>query len=68
MLFFANGSNNSYIWIIIGVALITLILGLVGGAIAAYKLIPNNAKKQAENIIAYEVQKIKQNFVLLQLF
>lgn len=51
MLFFANGSNNSYIWIIIGVALITLILGLVGGAIAAYKLIPNNAKKQAENII-----------------
>ena len=51
MLFFANGSNNSYIWIIIGVALITLILGLVSGAIAAYKLIPNNAKKQAENII-----------------
>ena len=51
MLFFANGSNNSYIWIIIGVALITLILGLVGGGIAAYKLIPNNAKKQAENII-----------------
>ena len=51
MLFYANGSNNSYIWIIIGVALITLILGLVGGAIAAYKLIPNNAKKQAENII-----------------
>ena len=48
---FLSGSNNSYIWIIIGVALITLILGLVGGAIAAYKLIPNNAKKQAENII-----------------
>ena len=51
MLLFTSGSDNSYIWIIIGVALITLILGLVAGAIVAYKLIPNNAKKQAENII-----------------
>ena len=38
-------------WLIIGVALITLILGLVAGAVAAYKLIPNSAKKQAESII-----------------
>ena len=38
-------------WLVIVVALITLILGLVAGAIAAYKLIPNSAKKQAESII-----------------
>lgn len=38
-------------WLIIGVALITLIVGAVCGAIVVYKLIPNNAKKQAENII-----------------
>ena len=44
-------ANNVSPWLIIGVALITLILGLVAGAIAAYKLIPNSAKKQAESII-----------------
>ena len=42
---------DSTFWLVLGVALITLIIGAVVGALAAYKLIPNNAKKQAESII-----------------
>ena len=38
---------DSTFWLVLGVALITLIIGAVVGALAAYKLIPNNAKKQA---------------------
>ena len=48
MLYTTTGSE---FWLVLGVALITLIVGAVVGALAAYKLIPNNAKKQAESII-----------------
>ena len=45
----ASGSD-SIVYIILA-AVLALIIGAVVGAIAAYKFLPNNAKKQAENII-----------------
>jgi ribonuclease Y len=44
-------SNSTFWLVILVVALITLIIGTLAGAFAAYKVLPNNAKKQAENII-----------------
>ena len=44
-------AESSLSWLLPVVGIVALILGLVGGYIAAYKLVPNNAKKQAENIL-----------------
>ena len=44
-------SDSTFWLVILVVALITLIIGTLAGAFAAYKVLPNNAKKQAENII-----------------
>ena len=44
-------SNSTFWLVILVVALITLIIGTLAGAFVAYKVLPNNAKKQAENII-----------------
>ena len=51
-------SNSTFWLVILVVALITLIIGTLAGAFAAYKVLPNNAKKQAENIIK-EARKIE---------
>ena len=44
-------SDSTFWLVILVVALITLIIGTLAGAFAAYKVLPINAKKQAENII-----------------
>ena len=44
-------AKSTFWLVILVVALITLIIGTLAGAFAAYKVLPNNAKKQAENII-----------------
>ena len=49
---FASIWTNSQFWLILVVAvIIALIAGAVVGAYVSYKVIPNNAKKQAESII-----------------
>ena len=51
ILFAKEMESGSLVLIILVVALIALIIGALVGSFAAYKIIPNNAKKQAENII-----------------
>lgn len=50
MYYMMSSGLNSIVWIILA-AVIALIIGSVVGAIGAYKFFPNNAKKQADNII-----------------
>ena len=41
-------AKSTFWLVILVVALITLIIGTLAGAFAAYKVLPNNAKKQAD--------------------
>ena len=43
--------SGSDIWILVVVCIIALLVGAVVGSFVIYKIIPNNAKKQAESII-----------------
>jgi formyltetrahydrofolate synthetase len=50
ILFAKEMESGSLVLIILVVALIALIIGALVGSFAAYKIIPNNAKKQAEKL------------------
>ena len=43
--------SGSDIWILVVAVIVALLVGAVAGAFIIYKIIPNNAKKQADNIV-----------------
>ena len=43
--------TNTWVLILVVAVILSLVIGAVAGAFVAYKVIPNSAKKQAENII-----------------
>ena len=46
-----TANNTPWVLILVVAVIISLIIGAIAGAFVAYKVIPNSAKKQAENII-----------------